>query len=82
MKENSQKYAILSYLKTHDYITNAIASNKFKAYRLGAVISALRKEHDIDTIMVTVKNKYGTKSTYAEYHYRGVKNGEQANVQY
>lgn len=68
----SQTSEVLKYLQTHTFITDAIAVDNFGAYRLSDIIFRLRKRgYDIETKLVTTKNRYGNSVNYAEYHLVG-----------
>lgn len=59
---------ILKYLKTHKRgITQAIATEQFKAYRLGSIIFELRKTHNIKTTMIYKTDENGVNTRYAVY---------------
>jgi hypothetical protein len=58
---------ILKYLAEHDYITNDIAIDRFRCYRLSARIHDLRKKHDIQTEMVYCIDDDGYPMKYAKY---------------
>lgn len=71
--KNSTHNDILMHLKEHGSITGADAYWTYGCYRLAVVISRLRENHIIETIMVDGKNKSGRKTRYAKYVYVGVK---------
>ena len=68
-KQKTQKSEILKYLKTHKKgITSIQAIEMFGATRLSDIIFRLRNEGwDIDTHMITKKNRYGHAVTFACY---------------
>lgn len=65
----TQEEAILKYLQTHKKgLTNKEADEKFGATRLGGVVHNLRKKgHDIRTVDVKGKTRYGTMAKFARY---------------
>lgn len=65
------------HLQRHGSITGADAYWTYGCYRLAVVISRLRKNYYIKTIMIDGKNKSGKKTKYAKYVYWGKK--ENAN---
>lgn len=62
---------ILKYLKKHKSITSMQAFEQFGVTRLAAIIFNLRKEYDIDTLMMETTTRYGETCQYAKYVYRG-----------
>ena len=58
---------ILKYLAEHDFITNDIAIDKFRCYRLSARIHDLRKMYLIETEMVYSVDDEGNPMKYAKY---------------
>lgn len=62
---------ILKYLKKHKTITSMEAFEMFGVTRLASIIFNLRKEYDIDTLMVETTTRYGETCQYAKYRYRG-----------
>ena len=72
--DNSTQNEILMHLKDRGSITGADAYWTYGCYRLAVVISRLRKDHIIKTIMMDGKNKCGRKTRYAKYVYIGEKN--------
>ena len=56
--KNSQKAKVLNWLKSHGQITQIVAINQFRCFRLAVVINRLRNEgHEIDTELIG-KEKY------------------------
>lgn len=72
--DNSTHNDILLHLQKNGSITGADAYWTYGCYRLAVVISRLRKNHIIKTIMLDGKNKCGRKTRYAKYVYIGEKN--------
>ena len=67
-KTKSQRSEVLRYMETHKGITSIQAIEKFGATRLSDIIFRLRKDgYDIETEMITTKNRYGHAVTYAKY---------------
>ena len=75
--ERTQTNAVLMHLKNHGHITSMEAIHLYRATRLSDIILRLRTKHEIETAMKesAVENEYGCKSRYAEYVYKGEKNG-------
>lgn len=62
---------VLDWLKTHAGITSMEAFENFGATRLSAIIFNLRKAgHDIETVTVDGRDRYGNRSRYARYYLR------------
>ena len=70
-QKKSQRSEVLKYMKTHRYITDEVAHNRFGVCRMGSVIYDLRKKYDIETEMVYEKNRYGNTMCYGRYYYKG-----------
>lgn len=69
--ELSQTADVLKYLQTYGKITSFEAIQFFGATRLSAIIFELRKRgYPIETVMRSVKNRYGKTSNIAVYHLR------------
>lgn len=68
-KKKSKQDKVLQYLKTHKGgITQAMAIDKYRAYRLSGIIFRLKKQgYNIITVMETSKDKDGFTSNYARY---------------
>ena len=67
-KTKTQRSEVLRYMETHKGITSIQAIEKFGATRLSDIIFRLRKDgYDIETEMITAKNRYGHAVTYAKY---------------
>lgn len=78
--ENSTTKDILRHLQKHGRITGAEAYSKYHCYRLAVVISRLRRDYIISTVMTAEKGKHGKTSRYATYCYWGErKNAESEN---
>ena len=59
---------LLGYLKSHGHINPLESWSELGIYRLASRICDLRKEGwNIEKEMVSVKNKYGERVTFAEY---------------
>lgn len=71
----TQTEAILKHLRANGTITSMQAFTLYGATRLSAIIMQLRKKHDIDMIMQesAEQNRYGKKSRYGLYIYKGEK---------
>lgn len=64
----TQNEAVLKHLKTEGSITSMEAFEKYGITRLSARISNLREMGvPIVTKFITVKNRYGGKTSFAEY---------------
>lgn len=71
----TQNEMILSHLKEFGKITPMEAIENYGCMRLAARISELREQgrengFDIETNMVTSKNRFGYPVSYAEYKYK------------
>ena len=77
---NCAKAAILQFLQENPAIglTSKEAFEFFGVTRLSATIHDLRKNHEIDTVSVEGKNRFGRRTNYARYFYRGVKDGNES----
>ena len=77
---NSAAQAILKFLQDNKRlgITSREAYDFFGVTRLSAVIHDLRKKHDIETVMVPGKTRFGNHTNYARYFYRGELNGNES----
>lgn len=63
--------AVLEWLQTHASISSMDAINNFGATRLSAIIFNLRKRgHNIETVMVDGRDRFGHKMTFARYYLR------------
>jgi len=65
----NQEQQVISYLKSHDGITQREANIALSVGRLSARIYTLihRDGYDIDKEMITVKNQFGKKCSVARY---------------
>lgn len=62
---------VLDWLKTHAGITSMEAFENFGATRLSAIIFNLKKSgHNIETVMVDGKDRFGNRTRYARYYLR------------
>ena len=71
MRENTQTYDVLQYMKTHPQgITSIQAIEKFGATRLSDIIYRLKNTYGyaIDSDDVEVKNRYGRTVTVSQYY--------------
>lgn len=60
--------AVLEWLRENGSITSMEAIENFGATRLSAIIFDLReKGHDIETVMVEGRDRYGHRMGYARY---------------
>lgn len=73
--EKTQTNDVLKHLKEHGEITSMEGIKRFGATRLSDIIMRLRKHYIIETEIVEspTPNKYGKKSRYGIYHYKGEK---------
>lgn len=63
---------VLEYMRKHGSITSRQAVNELGVHRLAARISDLRRRgYFIRRIMVTAKNRYGKRVSFAEYRLEG-----------
>ena len=70
---------VLKYMKEFSFsgLTSVEAYEMFGVTRLASIIHELRKEHNIDTVMLEGHNRFGEHTSYAKYMYRGEKNGNE-----
>lgn len=68
----TQKEAVLHHLKTQGSITSMEAIQNYGATRLSAIIHTLRHKdgYEIETKMLTGKNRFGNTCDYAKYIYK------------
>jgi len=65
----TQNEMVIEYLKENKMITDREAFTELAIRRLAARISDIRSlGYPIKTVMVSKPNRYGKKTTYAEYH--------------
>lgn len=70
----SQNEMVIEYLKEYKVITDREAFEDLAIRRLAARISNIREMgYPIKTVMVTKPNRFGKKTTYAEYHLEDAK---------
>ena len=68
-KKMSQNQMVLKYLQENKVITDADAYRELAVRRLAARVSDIRgMGYPVKTIMVTKPNRFGRKTTFAEYH--------------
>lgn len=77
--DNSTTKEILRHLQKHGSITGAEAYLKYSCYRLAVVISRLRKDYIISTVMTSEKGKNGKTNRYATYCYWGKRKNEEGD---
>lgn len=77
--DNSTQNDILLHLQEHGSITGAEAYDKYRCYRLAVVISRLREQHIIETLMCEVEGNYGKRTRYAKYLYWGKRENAENN---
>ena len=66
----TQQDHVYLHLKRHKSITSKVAWEKFECTRLSSIINRMRnRDYCITTEMIDTKDKYGTKTSYAKYHY-------------
>lgn len=69
--KQTDREAVLQYLKQHKTITPMEALNAFGCYRLGARIYDLRRDgYCIDTEIVHDRDRFGEVAKFARYHLR------------
>ena len=70
---NTQTNAVLNHLQKNGTITSMEAIVLYGATRLSDIIMRLRTKYDIDMQMQesTTENRYGRKSRYGLYIYKG-----------
>lgn len=71
-KSMTQKERVLTYLQNNGKMTNWDAIRLFGLTCLQVTIKELRKEHEIETIMVDSKNRFGEPTRHGVYVYKGM----------
>lgn len=71
----SKTQKVLNHLIDVGHITSWEAINKYQATRLSAIVFNLKKHHDIETVLVQRTEEDGSVTRYANYIYKGAKNG-------
>lgn len=67
----SQREDIIRHLMTEGSITAWEAIKEYGSTRLSAIVYELRKQGwNIESEMVTAKNRYGNPVTFARYHFK------------
>ena len=66
---------VLKYLQEYSFsgLTNVEAYEMFGVTRLSSIIHELRKEYEIETVLLEGQNRFGEHTRYAKYMYRGKK---------
>ena len=67
--------AIINHLKHKGALTASDAEKLYGVHRLASVIYWLRHKYEIETVIQEGKNRFGNRIRWAEYHYRGERNG-------
>lgn len=75
MKKVNKTRLILEYLKEGNTLTQLEATEKFGTTRLGSIIFGLRKKYEIETEIISAKDRWGDTSPVAKYKFIGEKNG-------
>ena len=72
MKKRTQKQDVLAHLRTHKKgLTSMEAFSRYGITRLAGVVFELKKEgHEIDTNMLTAKDRRGKTVSFAQYTMR------------
>ena len=71
--KDGQSHAILEHMKKHGYITSMQAFKLYGATRISSIIFSLRKDYDIETVMVSTTNRYGEPTRYGRFIFKGDK---------
>lgn len=69
----TQQDRVLNYLKQNGRINPLISLMELSVYRLSDVIFKLRENHNIETKMTKVTNRFNEPVSYATYIYKGEK---------
>lgn len=82
-KVPTQQQRVLNYIRDFGSITRAEAMSEIGVANLPAVIDILRHKHghDIETLEIEAKNRYGQKITYAKYVFGNKENMEVHNYE-
>ena len=77
-KVPTQQQRVLNYINDFGSITRAEAMSELGIANLPAVIDILRNKqgHDIETLEIKAKNRYGQNITYAKYVFGNNENME------
>lgn len=69
MRDDTQTMDVLKHLKRYGSITSKKAIDRYGATRLSAIIYRLRYkyQYEIETCMITVKNRRGKDTNVAKY---------------
>lgn len=70
--KQSKTNDVLNHLIVYGSITSLEAFKRYGLTRLSSVIFELRKKHNIETIMLTTKDRHNITVNYAKYIYKGV----------
>lgn len=70
--KQSKTNDVLNHLIVYGSITSLEAFKRYGLTRLSSVIFELRKKHNIETIMLTMKDRHNITVNYAKYIYKGV----------
>jgi len=67
-----QKELLLEYLRQHKSVSKTSALSKIGISHLAEIVRRLRVDgHDIETVFIKKKNRYGKNVKYARYILRG-----------
>lgn len=73
---DTQREQIRLHLKHHHAITSWEAFEMYGITRLSAIIYTLRKTHNIRSLPLTAKNRFGNTVNFVKYIYEGEKDAE------
>ena len=71
--KRGQSHALIEHLKTKGSITSMEAFKLYGITRISSLIFSLRKQYDIETVIVNTTNRYGEHCNYGRFYYKGEK---------
>ena len=70
---HGQSHALLEHMRTKGGITSMEAFELYGITRISSLIFSLRKNYDIETVMISTTNRFGEPCHYGKFFYRGEK---------
>ena len=72
-EKTSKMAEVLNHLKTFGSITSWEAIEKYGATRLAALIFILRKDYEINSVRIEIKDRFGNNTHFCKYVFVGEK---------